>query len=164
MSTLAAPALRPGFELPINLGLNDGTHCPEACLAVMHAFANRTGLRNYSHKANGPLLSVIAENDGVKPENILLHNGSGPILKLAVPHLIRRSIKSSAVRIVRHLTTRNGFPIITPSFTYSKVPGKAAGLGLKVAFVPISPETDWRLDTDALRRELRRQDGLVYIV
>ena len=47
-----------------------------------------------STSLNNPVLDVISELDGVKPENIYLANGSGPILKQCIPHLVRSKIKS----------------------------------------------------------------------
>ena len=164
MSAKASIENKPLLSLPINLGLNDGTHCPPACLEVVKQHNHDGAFRHYSQSENEPLLQVIADKDGVGTDNIYLANGSGPILKQAVPHVIRTQIKSSFGRICRHLVTKNGFPIITPWFTYSKVPAKAAGLGLTVRLMPLGPENGWKLDPEEIRKEAKRQDGLVYIV
>jgi len=162
---VSAAAKPPAFELPINLGLNDGTHCPESCLSVIRGYSEkRTTLRNYTDSLNEELLAAIAAHDGVSPDNVFVHNGTGPILKQAVPHLIKGQIKSSPTRIFRHLTSKTGFPIVTPWFTYSKVPAKAVGLGLKVALLPLSPDNGWQLDPEDIRKALKRHEGICYIV
>ncbi|MGB1699686.1 MAG: aminotransferase class I/II-fold pyridoxal phosphate-dependent enzyme, partial [Nannocystaceae bacterium] len=147
---------------PLNLGLNDGTYAPEASIAALQEFSSRTSLRNYTSPNNDPLREAIAEADGVKPENVYLRNGSGPILKQVIPHLVKRAIQSSPSRILRHVINKSGFPIITPRHTYSKVPRKAAGLGLTVEFMPLEPP-DFELDVGEIDRHLRKRDGLVYI-
>ncbi len=49
------PRTDPTFTLPMNLGLNDGTYCPEACVEVLKRFNHRTCLRNYTDGAmTGP--------------------------------------------------------------------------------------------------------------
>jgi histidinol-phosphate aminotransferase len=101
--------------------------------------------------------------DKVATENIYLANGSGPILKQVIPHLIRREIKSRYSRVFKHLFTKNGYPLITPSFTYFKVPLKSMKMGLQVHLLETGPETGFALDLDALRKLLDKQDGLVYI-
>lgn len=149
-------------DAPLNLGLNDGTYAPQASLEAIAGFTDRTSLRNYTTANNDPLRAAIAAADGVSPDNVYLRNGSGPILKQVIPHLVKTAIKSSARRIVRHVLDKSGYPIITPRHTYSKVPRKAAGLGLTVEFLSLEPP-HFRLDVDELDRTLARRDGLVYI-
>lgn len=170
--TMAAPASsqdnsldaqRSNIELPLNLGLNDGTYAPQGAIDALQTFDSRTSLRNYSLPENDQLREVIAEIDGVSAEHVFLHNGSGPILKLAIPHIIRTQIKSSVGRVIKHITSKNGYPIITGSFTYSKVPKKAMALGLKVHMIPLDTENGMAFDVDALDRTLQKTDGLVYI-
>ena len=152
-----------GVTLPLNLGLNDGTYMPESCIEVLREHLTRTSLRNYTSPDNDPLRDAIAAVDGVRPEHIFLRNGSGPILKQVVPHLIRSEIKASPYRIAKHLVNKNGYPIITPWFTYSKVPKKAAGLGLTVHLLPMGPENGFQIDVEEIDRRLQGGDGLVYI-
>ena len=148
----------------LNLGLNDGTYMPQACLDVLKSYSSRTDLRNYTTADNDPLREAIAEKDGVRPDQVFLRSGSGHILKQVVPWLIKKEIKSSTARIFRHLVSKNGFPIITPRLTYSKVPAKAAGLGLTVHLMPLTPESGFKLDPNHIEDCLRKKDGLVYIV
>jgi hypothetical protein len=126
-------ASMPGMmDTVLNLGLNDGTYMPEACTQVLRDFAHTLGLRNYSTSDNRPLCEAIARVDGCKAENVFLHNGSGPILKQVVPSIIRSQIKSSPLRVARHLLWKTGFPTVAGSLTYGKVPVKAMELGLRV--------------------------------
>ena len=154
-----------GQETPkvLNLGLNDGTRCPQACIDVLRSFQERTSLRNYTESDNRPLLETIAKVDGVRPEHIYLANGSGPLLKQCIPTLVETAIRSSPSRILRHLVSKTGYPIITGAFTYSKVPLKAAGLGLQVELIPMRPEDGFTLDPALLEATLKKRDGLVYL-
>ena len=158
MEALRKAAEARGIALPLNLGLNDGTYMPAACIDVLQRNAHRLGLRNYTTANNDPLREVIAEIDGVTPEHVFLRNGSGPILKQVVPHIIKSSIKGSTRRVMRHLVNKNGFPIITPKFTYSKVPKKASELGLTVHLVELGPENGWTLDVAEIERRRRRKE------
>lgn len=152
-----------GLSLPLNLGLNDGTYCPQASLDAMQRFSSRTSLRNYTDANNDRLRATIAERDGVSPEHVFLRNGSGPILKQVVPHIIKEAIKASPRRVARHLLAKNGYPIITPRLTYSKVPRKASELGLTVHMLPLRPEDGFKLDVGLLDARLAKQEGFVYI-
>ena len=147
----------------LNLGLNDGTYCPASCIEVLKRFDTRTSLRNYTSPENDPLREAIAAKDGVSPDNIYLANGSGPILKQAVPGFIRQQIKAAPKRIFKHLAFKEGYPIITPRLTYFKVPGKAMGLGLTVHLVPLEPEDGFKLDVNKLADVLKKTDGFVYL-
>lgn len=147
----------------LNLGLNDGTYCPQACVDLLKSMDGRTALRNYSTADNEALRHALAQMDGVAAENIYLANGSGPILKQAIPFLIRREIKRRASRVLKHFFSKNGFPIITPAFTYFKVPLKSMKIGLHVHLLETGPENNFALDLGALRKLLKKQDGLVYI-
>jgi histidinol-phosphate aminotransferase len=147
----------------LNLGLNDGTYCPQSCIDLLERFSSRTSLRHYTTAENEPLLEVICKVDGVNRENIYLANGSGTLLKQCIPFIIKKKITGSPKRILRHVVSKTGFPIITPTFTYFKVPLKAANQGLKVGLVPIGPEDGFTLDLAALRANLDKHDGLVYL-
>jgi len=152
------------LRLPLNLGLNDGTYAPQACVDVLKQFADRTSFRNYSNASHDELRHALAKIDDVDSENIFLHNGTGPILKLAIPFLVRQRILASPVRIARHLLSGNGYPLITPSLTYSKIPRKAKEAGLRVHFLPLSPTSGFQLDLDRLESTLKQHPGVVYLV
>jgi histidinol-phosphate aminotransferase len=155
--------LDPKDDKILNLGLNDGTYCPQSCIEAIKRFDTRTALRNYTDPDNTPLLEAIAAKDGVGVGNIYIANGSGPLLKQCIPHLIRAAIKSSPRRIARHLMFKSGYPIITPNFTYFKVPMKGMNQGLQVHLIDLSPENDFKLDVAELRKVMDRQEGLVYL-
>lgn len=152
-----------GWKLPINLGLNDGTYCAQGAIDVLQQHNSRTALRNYSDGDNSELRRLIAEECGVTPQMVYLRNGSGPILKQVIPHLVRDSIKSSASRMFKHLTSKSGYPIITPSLTYFKVPLGAMKKGLQVRLVPLKAENDFKLDLKDLEAAIKKGDGLVYL-
>ena len=155
--------LHEGVRLPLNLGLNDGTYMPESCVEVMRTFTHRLGLRAYTTPNHDPLRDVISRVDGVTPAHIFLHNGSGPILKQVIPQVIKQSILSRPGRVARHLLSKNGYPIVTPSFTYCKVPRKAHGLGLTVHLLPLRAEDGFRFDLSLLEATLEKQDCFVYL-
>jgi histidinol-phosphate aminotransferase len=157
------PAESLAFDLPLNLGLNDGTYCPKACIEVLQGMSSTTDLRNYTSSDNAPLLEVIARIDGVRPDHIYLANGSGPLLKQCVPALVEKGIRASPLRIARHLLSKNGYPLITPELTYFKVPLKGARLGLQIELLPLTPESGFKLDPAHIRAALKKRPGLVYI-
>ncbi len=147
----------------INLGLNDGTRCSPACLRVLQSYRTDTSLRFYSTANNEPLTAAIARYDKVSSKNVLLANGSGPILRQAIPFLIRKKILSSPIRIARHLINKSGYPIIAPRLTYTKVTDGAAKVGLTTYLLPMQRGQGFRFDVDRLDHCLRRRAGLVYL-
>ena len=167
----AVPPLTPksdtvvGSQAPVlNLGLNDGTYAPQAVVDAVLRFNNRCAFRNYTAANHDALRSCIAQQDGVRADNVFLHNGTGPILKLAIPQLVKSKIFSSPLRIARHILKRNGYPLYTPRWTYSKIPRKATESGLHVHYLPLSPEQGFRLDLGEVRKVLRSCPGVVYLV
>lgn len=151
-------------ERPLNLGLNDGIYMPQACLDVLRRLDSRTALRNYASEDNRPLLEAIARREGLAPENVFLQNGSGPILRQVVPWVIKDRVMGSPTRVVRHLVNRSGYPVLTPKFTYGKVPSKAVKLKINVQLLPCGPENGFLVDVADLERRLEKQDSFVYIV
>lgn len=151
------------LNLPINLGLNDGTICPKSCIDVMQRHNSITSLRNYTTSLNNPVLDTISQLDGVTPDNIYLANGSGPILKQCIPHLVKSKIKSSPGKIFKHLVSKNGFPIVTGRLTYFKVPLKAYKAGLTVKLLPLGKDTNWKLRPEDVADALKETPGLAYI-
>lgn len=150
-------------KLPINLGLNDGTYASERCAEVLRKYNSPLSFRHFPSKDNRELREVIARLAGVKLENVFVANGSGPLLKTCIPYIIEKKIKSSPMRMIKHLALKRGYPIITPRMTYFKVPHGAMRQGLTVEFLPIGPENGWRLSLDDLKAALERGDGLVYL-
>lgn len=147
----------------INLGLNDGTYCSQRVLDALKTYDSNTSLRNYPTAENKALRDAIARLCGCKPEMIYPAAGSGPILKQAVPLLVKKKIMASPMRVLKHLLSKSGYPLITPSFTYYKVPLKAMNQGLTVRLMPLLPERGYTLKGDDIRAELNKGDGFVYL-
>lgn len=149
---------------PLNLGLNDGTLAPRAVVEAIASFASRESFRNYGTPRHDPVRACIAREDDVDPEQVFLHNGTGPILKLALPQLVRDKLLASPKRILRHALRRDGYPLYTPRWTYSKIPKKAGESGLSVEYLSLRPERALRIDIHELRARLSKRPGLVYLV
>lgn len=147
----------------IDLALNHGTYCSSRCSEVFERYRSRTGLRAYPEPDNRALREALAADVGVTPEHILVGNGSGPLLKTVIPHLVEREIKSSVVRSVRYLLKRRAYPLITTRLTYSKVPAAAVRAGLTCELLPLAPDNGFRLDVDELESRLTARAGLVYL-
>ncbi|WP_437648501.1 pyridoxal phosphate-dependent aminotransferase [Sorangium sp. So ce362] len=156
------PDCRPGAP-PIDMALNHGTYCSERCADVMRRHDGNVALRRYPAADNGDLRRALAEDAGVRPENVLVANGSGPLLKACIPFLIENKIKRSAMRTLRFLLRRVAYPIITTRLTYSKVPASGVRVGLRCELLPLGPENGFALDVEMLASRLSRQDGLVYL-
>jgi len=148
---------------PVDMVLNHGTYCSARCAATLEGRLARTSLRGYPPADNRDLKVALARDAGVAPENVLVANGSGPILKSVIPLLIERKIKRSPVRMARFLLRRVAYPIITTNLTYSKVPAGGVRLGLRCVLVPLDPARGFALDLRALEAKLRDHDGLVYL-
>jgi histidinol-phosphate aminotransferase len=146
-----------------DMTLNHGTICSERCVEVLRRHDSNTALRAYPRANNDDLRAAIAAFDGVAPENVLVANGSGPLLKACIPFLIEKKIKASPARMLRYLLRRRAYPIMTPRFTYSKVPSSALRLGLRCEILPLGPDDGFALDLDDLAARLSRGDGLVYL-
>jgi histidinol-phosphate aminotransferase len=148
---------------PVDMTLNHGTICSERCVEVLRRHDSNTALRAYPKADNEELRAAIAAFDGTSPEDILVANGSGPLLKTCIPFLIERKIKTSPARMLRYLLRRRAYPILTPLFTYSKVPSSAMRLGLRCEILPLAAENSFALDLGDLEARLSRGDGLVYL-
>lgn len=148
---------------PIDMALNHGTYCSEASLEVLKRFSTNTSLRLFPSSDNKELRQALARDARVQPENVLVANGSGPLLKICLPHVIEKLIKQEVPRMVAHLIFRTGYPIYTPRLTYSKVPAGALKVKLRYEMLPLGPENNFRLDLEDLERRLERKNGLVYL-
>jgi histidinol-phosphate aminotransferase len=157
--------VRPGrfADLPVDMALNHGTYCSERCMGVLRSHDSSVSLRSYPAADNGDLLRALAADAGVKPENVLVANGSGPLLKTCIPFLIEQKIRRSMLRTARFLLKRVAYPIITTRLTYSKVPASGVRVGLRCVLLPMGPHNGFALDVEMLESRLSRQDGLVYL-
>ncbi len=148
----------------INLRLNNGCYCPEACRAVLAGFSGDFRLALYADEHNERLLTALSELHGVPKSGIVLANGSGPLLTRGLPILIENRIRSSVVRSAKHLLSGTGYPLVTPEMTYFKVPLGARAKGLRVELAPvIERERRFRVDVAGLDAMLARRPSVVYI-
>lgn len=149
---------------PIDMALNHGTWASEACLEVMRRYNSNTSFRIYPTVDNNDLRQAIAKDCGVKVEHVFVANGSGPLLKTCIPHIVEKKIKSSYRRMAKHILNKDGYPLTTPRLTYSKVPAGAMRLGMKVNLLPLRPDDNFKLDLNMVDEELGRNDGMFYVV
>lgn len=145
-------------------GLNEGTYCSPKAISALHSFADNVSLRAYSHPDNMPLKRVISEECGIDVAHIYLGHGSGPILRLGILHILEREIRSSYSRTLKYALKMSAYPVICTSATYSKVPSGLIKLGIPLRVVPLRAEDNFALDLELLNQEIRKGDGLVYIV
>jgi len=145
------------------MALNHGTYCSERCLDVLRRYDSNRSLRLYPAADNGDIRRAIAKKDDVELTNVLVANGSGPLLKTCIPHMIECKIKRSPARMIRYLLKRVAYPIITTRLTYSKVPAAGVRQGLRCVLLPLDPENGFTLDTNLLQRQLELHDGVVYL-
>ena len=80
----AEPTNSVGNDAILNLGLNDGTYMPEACVELLKRFDSRTSLRNYTTADNDPLREAIAKKDGVRPDQVFLRSGDRRFVGMAL--------------------------------------------------------------------------------
>lgn len=150
-------------KLPIDMALNHGTYSSERCAEVLRKYNSTTSFRLFPSKDNRELREVIAKSCGVAVENVFVANGSGPLLKTCLPYVCEKKIKSSPVRMLKHLAIKKGYPITTPRLTYFKVPHGAVRQAIPIEFLPLEAENGFKLSTDAIAATLSRNDGLVYV-
>jgi histidinol-phosphate aminotransferase len=148
---------------PVDLALNHGTYCSERCADVLRRYESNRSLRIYPTADNGDLRRAIAKDAGVQPDNVLVANGSGPLLKTCIPYLIETKIKRSPMRALRYLLKRVAYPIITTRLTYSKVPAAGVRQGLRCILLPLAPENGFALDVGRLEAQLSEHDGVIYL-
>ncbi|MBK9259525.1 MAG: histidinol-phosphate aminotransferase family protein [Polyangiaceae bacterium] len=130
---------------------------------MLRRYDSNRALRLYPAADNGDLKAAIAKDAGVQPRNVLVANGSGPLLKTCIPYLIETKIKRSPGRMLRYLLKRVAYPIITTRLTYSKVPASGVKQGLRCVLLPLGPESGFALDVGLLEAQLAEHDGVVYL-
>ncbi len=162
-SKQAWKAIAPVVAQPIDMALNHGTYCSERCMEVLRRYDSNQSLRIYPPADNGDLRRALAKDAGVQSDNVLVANGSGPLLKTCIPYLIETKIKDSPTRILRYLLKRVAYPIITTRLTYSKVPAAGVRQGLRCILLPLGPKNDFKLDIGLLEAQLLQQAGVVYL-
>ncbi len=91
------------------------------------------------------LSKLIADNEGLKAENILLSAGSSPLLLAAGLYFSKKP----------------GSNIVTGDPSYEDLPSKATRLNTKWVKVPLTSE--YKLDLDAMEKAIDANTSLVYI-
>src|SRR4051812_42730106 len=97
----------------VDMTLNHGTICSDRCVEVLRRHDSNIAMRAYPLANNDDLRAAIAAAHGITPDNVLVANGSGPLLKTCIPFLIEQKIKSSPMRMLRYLLRRRSYPILT---------------------------------------------------
>jgi|AP45_3_1055517.scaffolds.fasta_scaffold10311_2 histidinol-phosphate aminotransferase len=153
--------------MPIDMSINQGTHCSPKAIDVLQTFNTNTSLREYSDPENGELLEVIARVNDVRAENVCVENGSGPILRTLLYEIIRQRTQSSVSGVMKYLLFKKlSVPVITTKFTYKKIAPYAAKNGVPVEYIITSPEDGFSLDPADISDAINKQDSdpIVYIV
>jgi histidinol-phosphate aminotransferase len=161
-----SPVHPPRLVVPdatLNLALNEGIWCPEACAEVMARFTGREALRGYSSANNDDLLEAISEADNVPRDCILIGQGSGPLLAKGIRHIAATAIKRSPTRAVRWLLGRKPYPVYTGEFAYFKALRNIVKAGLRLHTLRNGSEQDWRLRLSDVEATLANEPGLVYV-
>lgn len=100
------------------------------------------------YRYTGPLTAkfagIIAEREGVAPEQVLITNGSTPILAAFSDWV---SVK--------------GGDIITSATTYEGVPRVAEQVGVNVIYTPLAPDMGY--DLEAIAAQIGSNTGAVYL-
>lgn len=154
-------------EMPIDLSINQGTHCSPKAIEVLQSYDSNTSLRAYSDPDNQELLEVIAGVNDVRAENVCVENGSGPILRTMVFEIIRQRTMSSISGMAKYLLFKKlSVPLITPKFTYKKVAPYAEKVGVPVEYILTSPQDHFTLTPADVSDAIARQDAapIVYLV
>lgn len=152
--------------MTIDLSINQGTHCSPKAIDVLRTYEDNSSLREYTDPENRELLETLARVNDVRVENVYIDNGTGPILRTALYEILRQRTQSSLKGIVKYLLFKKlDTPLITPQFTYKKIPPNAAKNGIPVAYIPLGPDTNFRINpTDVSTAISQYGDGIVYIV
>lgn len=126
-------------------------------------------LSTYSTIDNRALREELARLHNVDTDNVFVSNGSGMILKIGIPGLIKQSILhpsnmfTMVQRVFKYVMQLEAFPIVTTSLTYSKVPRGAMRQNLKMRFIPLLPENNFELDIEELKEHIAETPCLVYL-
>ncbi len=152
--------------MTIDLSINQGTHCSPKGIEVLRTYKDNTSLREYTDPENRDLIETLARLNSVRVENVYVDNGTGPILRTALYEILRQRTQSSLKGIVKYLLFKKlDTPLITPQFTYKKIPPNAAKNGIPVAYIPLGPENKFRINpADVSTAIAQNGDGIVYIV
>jgi histidinol-phosphate aminotransferase len=147
------------------LHLNNGFLCHQEIYNTLIGFTNdeKKKLSIYPDINNSVLKQKIAEIYSINQNEIILNHGSGPILLLSIPNVIKEKIKKSLLLTIKYFLGLETFPILTPIYTYSKIPLYSKKVGIKTKFIPMSSLNEYELDLNFIDNYLSKNNVLVYI-
>ena len=139
------------------MSLNDGSIMPKQCIETLAQFNDRSCLRRYNSAGECPdIVNAICERDGVKPGNVFIENGSGPVLKMAFHMLFEDYIRSSWTRMASHLVGRPGVTMVIVSPTYEKVVNGAIRGGVGIHPIVLDEANGFQLDLKKLEAAIQK--------
>ncbi|MFD1140737.1 pyridoxal phosphate-dependent aminotransferase [Larkinella insperata] len=135
-------------QIKARIAFNENPHglSPKAKEAIIKAV--ESGNR-YAMFEGQELKKLIAEREGVKPENIMLSAGSSELLTAMAVYFAGSAAKGA------------GGTVLTSQFTYDDFLGCAKKFGAKVEAVPLTKE--YRYDLAAMKAKITPDTKLVYI-
>ncbi|MEO1659714.1 MAG: histidinol-phosphate transaminase [Pseudomonadota bacterium] len=139
--TPAAPAIDPDALAIMSSNENPFGPSPKAMEAMRAEVGN---IYRYTGPLTAKFASIIAEREGVAPEQVLVTNGSTPIL----------------AAFSDWVSTKGG-DIITSATTYEGVPRVAEKVGVNVIYTPLT--ADMGYDLEAIAAQIGPNTGAVYL-
>jgi len=136
-----APAIDPNAIAIMSANENPYGPSPMAIEAMSKELAN---LNRYAYPLTQAFAAKIAEREGVAVEQVLVTNGSSPIL----------AAFSDYVNV-------KGGEIVTSAITYEGVPRVAEQAGTKVVYMPLTQDLGY--DLEAISAAIGPNTGAVYI-
>ena len=114
--------------------------------SAKEALVKATEIGNrYAWMEFGQLKTLIAADDGVKPDNIMMSPGSSDILMAAADYF-----------------AKGGGTILTSTMTYDDLLERAAKFGAKIKALPMTKE--YKFDLNAIKANITPDVKMVYIV
>lgn len=139
--TSAAAAIDPDALAIMSSNENPFGPSPKAMDAMRAEVGN---IYRYTGPLTAKFAGIIAEREGVAPEQVLITNGSTPILAAFSDWV---SVK--------------GGDIITSATTYEGVPRVAEQVGVNVIYTPLAPDMGY--DLEAIAAQIGPNTGAVYL-
>lgn len=140
-SALAADIPRPDYM--VRLSANENPYGPSR--VALKAINENMRLANRYSGDTRPLVQLLADMNGVTPENIVVGTGSSEILNVS-----------------GMLASLNGGSIVCADPTYQDLLRYAEGNGAEIIRVPVNESL--RPDLDAMRAAVRDDTDMVYLV
>jgi len=139
----AAPAATFDPDAMAIMSSNENPYGPSP--KAMEAMKAEVGnIYRYTGDLTAKFANMVAEREGVAPEQVLVTNGSTPLL----------------AAFSDWVSTQGGH-ILTSATTYEGVPRVAEHVGVEVIYTPLT--TDMAYDMDAIAAQIGPETGAVYI-